>query len=214
MGLAHHGGLETLSHAEALQPRRSPNASSPLRDEDRFRIAASSDQIKDALLRAKPDLICSRIPRAPAGEREIELFQEWRAGRSNFGLIAASPRNLSPRAAPARYRASTGRSPQETWEEVEPIAADVRPRKTRAARAPNAALCCDWRRRYSAAASTIWRAATRSVARRGSVSNSAIAALMVVAGHRRLLWWDANLRVKYDYCAAYAKGRYPECVAE
>jgi hypothetical protein len=105
------------------------------RDEDEIPSSSDlSDQIKDALGRsANLIVVCS--PDTPGSRwvrREIELFQEMGKGDRIFPLlIAGEPEESFPPELRRRriWRDLPDGSREEASEEVEPIAADVRPRK-------------------------------------------------------------------------------------
>ena len=128
--------LEAYRTPKALQSEAFPDRIGHLfRDEDEIPASTDlSDQIKDAL--GKSDyliVICS--PDTPASRwvrREIELFQEMgKSERIIPLLIAGEPEESFPPEL-RRRRVVVPRDDGRTefiWEEVEPVAADVRPRK-------------------------------------------------------------------------------------
>jgi hypothetical protein len=128
--------LETYRTPKALVAESFPPRIGHLfRDEDEIPASHDlTDQIKDALLRSD-NLIVICSPDTPGSRwvrREIELFQELGKGDRIFPvLIAGEPEESFPRELLRRRvaRDLPDGSREETWEEVEPIAADVRPRK-------------------------------------------------------------------------------------
>ena len=105
---------------------------------------------------------------------------------------------------------------EEAWEEVEPIAADVRPRKDESgARTERRALL-----RLAAAllGCRFDDLARRDEERRKATLRQqlgAAAALLAVVSIGGLWWWDANLHVKTQYCAAYGeRWAAPYCIGE
>ncbi len=189
------------------------------RDEDEIPASSDlSDQIKEALARSDYLIvICS--PDTPGSRwvrREIELFQEMGKGERIIPLLIAGEPDESFPAELRRRRVAREGAEGPEWEEVEPIAADVRRRgDERGARTERCALLrlaaallgCrydDLARRDDARRRAIWRA--RALA--------AACVLLGVAGGG-VWWWDAYWRVKTEYCANYAE-RFgvPECVGE
>ena len=128
--------LEAYRTPKALQWEAFPNRIGRLfRDEDEIPASSDlSDQIKDALARSDfLIVVCS--PDTPASRwvrREIELFQELgKSERIIPLLIAGEPDKSFPPELRWRYVAvpRADGSTDFEWEEVEPVAADVRPRK-------------------------------------------------------------------------------------
>src|SRR5215471_982233 len=104
------------------------------RDEDE--IPASSDlndQIKQALTASRfLIVVCSRAtPQSRWVAREIEIFHELgRGGRVLALLVDGEPNEAFPPILRERWRITDGAdgTPHKTIEEIEPLAADVRPR--------------------------------------------------------------------------------------
>lgn len=127
--------LETYRTPKPLRARAYPASLGHLfRDEDEIPASSDlSDKIKEAL--AKSDhliVVCS--PDTPGSRwvrREIELFQEMGKGERIIPLlIAGEPEESFPpelRRRRIETRRADGRI-EESFEEIEPIAADVRPR--------------------------------------------------------------------------------------
>jgi len=127
--------LESYRTPKALQREAFPDRIGHLfRDEDEIPASTDlSDQIKDAL--GKSDyliVICS--PDTPASRwvrHEIELFQEMGKSERIIPLLIAGEPNESFPPELRRRRVVVPRDDGGTdfvWEEVEPVAADVRPR--------------------------------------------------------------------------------------
>jgi MTH538 TIR-like domain (DUF1863) len=215
--------LETYRTPKALQREAFPDRIGHLfRDEDEIPASTDlSDQIKDAL--GKSDfliVVCS--PDTPASRwvcREIELFQEMGKSERIFPLlIAGEPEDSFPPELLRRrvWRDKPDGSREEIWEEIEPIAADVRPRKDeRQSRTERRALL-----RLAAAllGCRFDDLARRDEERRKKQLRQQLGAgtaLLTAASIGGLWWWDANLRIKTQYCANYAeRWGVPECVGE
>jgi hypothetical protein len=128
--------LETYRTPKALQAEAFPARIGHLfRDEDEIPASDDlSDQIKEALRRSD-NLIVVCSPDTPGSRwvgREIELFQEMGKGDRIFPLlIAGEPDDSFPPVLRRRriWRDLPDGRREESWEEIEPIAADVRPRK-------------------------------------------------------------------------------------
>jgi YD repeat-containing protein len=215
--------LETYRTPRPLQAEAFPARIGRLfRDEDEIPASRDlSDQIKDALLRSD-NLIVICSPDTPGSRwvrREIELFHEMGKSERIFPLlIAGEPEESFPPELLRRriWRDLPDGSRQEDWEEVEPIAADVRPRKDESpARTERRALL-----RLAAAllGCRFDDLARRDEERRKAERRrqlGAAAMLLVLAGLSGLWWWDANLRVKTQYCAAYIeRWATPFCAGE
>ena len=215
--------LEAYRTPKALQSEAFPDRIGHLfRDEDEIPASTDlSDQIKDAL--GKSDyliVICS--PDTPASRwvrREIELFQEMgKSERIIPLLIAGEPEESFPPEL-RRRRVVVPRDDGRTdfiWEEVEPVAADVRPRKDESrAKTERRALM-----RLAAAllGCRFDDLARRDEERRKKQLQQQLgtgAALLTIAALGGLWWWDANLRVHTQYCAAYGeRWAAPFCVGE
>ena len=182
------------------------------RDEDEVPSSHDlSDEIKNALARSD-NLIVVCSPDTPASRwvwREIQLFQEMGKGDRILPLlIAGEPDGSFPRELRQR-RVVTSRpdgGEDVRIEEIEPIAADVRPRKDESRakterrallRLAAALLGC----RYD-------DLARREDERRKARLRQQLAAPAIslgVASVGGVWWWDANLRVKTEYCAAYGE---------
>jgi hypothetical protein len=127
--------LETYRTPKALRVSALPERVGRLfRDEDEIPASSDlSDQIKDALKRSD-NLIVICTPDTPASlwvRREIELFQEMGKGDRVIPLLIAGEPNESFPPELRRRRIEQRRDDgtlQVTFEEIEPIAADVRPR--------------------------------------------------------------------------------------
>jgi len=210
--------LETYRTPAPLKREAFPDRIGHLfRDEDEIPASSDlSDQIKEALARSDYLIVvCS--PDTPGSRwvrREIELFQELGKGERIIPLLIAGEPDESFPPELRRRRAEGPEGP--AWEEVEPIAADVRRRGDEsAARTERRALLrlaavllgCrydDLARRDDERRRAIWRA--RALA---------AACVLLGAAGGGVWWWDAYRRVKTEYCAAYAE-RFgvPECVGE
>jgi hypothetical protein len=192
------------------------------RDEDEIPASNDlSDQIKDALGRSD-NLIVVCSPDTPGSRwvrREIELFQEIGKGDRIFPLlIAGEPEESFPPELLRRrkWRDLPDGGRQETSEEIEPNAADVRPRKDESRARTE-------RRGLLRLAAALLGCRFDDLARRDEERRKArlrkqlgaAATLLAVAGIGGLWWWDANLRVKTQYCAAYGeRWAAPSCIAE
>ena len=165
-------------------------------------------------------VICS--PDTPAScwvRREIELFQEMGKGDRVIPLlIAGEPEEPYP---PELRRRRIDRKREDgtvelEFEEVEPIAADVRRRKDERKSKTE-------RRALLRLAATLLGCRFDDLARRDEERRkaqlrqqlAAAAAVLVVAGLGGLWWWDANLRIHTLYCANYGeRWAVPFCVGE
>ena len=204
--------------AEAFPPR----IGHLFRDEDEIPASQDlSDQIKEALVHSD-NLIVICSPDTPSSRwvrREIELFQEMgRSDRIFPVLIAGEPEQCFP---PELLRRRISRempdgSREETWEEIEPIAADVRPRRDESRARTE-------RRAVLRLAAALLGCRFDDLARRDDERRKAqlrrqlgvAAALLAIAGIGGLWWWDANLRVKTQYCAGHGeRWAAPFCVGE
>ena len=213
--------LETFRTPKALRLEAFPDRLAHLfRDEDEIPASSDlSDQIKDALAHSD-HLIVVCSPDTPGSRwvrREIELFQEMGRGDRIIPLLIAGEPDESFPPELRRRRVAT-RHPDGTtdvaWHEIEPIAADVRPRKDERAsrteqravlRLAAALLGC----RYDDLAR---RDAER---RRASLRNQLATGtvLLLAAALGGAWWWDANLRMKTSYCANYGeRWAVPFCI--
>jgi hypothetical protein len=128
--------LETFRTPKPLVSQAYPARIAHLfRDEDEIPASTDlSDQIKQALARSE-NLIVVCSPDTPASRwvrREIELFQEMGKGDRIFPLlIAGEPDEAFPQELRRRrvWRDLPDGGREDAWDEIEPIAADVRPRK-------------------------------------------------------------------------------------
>ena len=200
--------LETYRTPKALRAEAFPDRIGTLfRDEDEIPASSDlSDQIKDAL-RHSDFLIVVCSPDTPGSQwvrREIELFQEMGKGDRILPLlIAGEPEESFPPELRRRLVERTGPDGaiEKVWEEIEPIAADVRPRNDeRQSKTQHRALL-----RLSAAllGCRYDDLARRDAERRSALWRARIAAALVVAavgGGGGLWWWDANLRIKTEHC--------------
>jgi MTH538 TIR-like domain (DUF1863) len=215
--------LETYRTPKALQREAFPDRIGHLfRDEDEIPASSDlSDQIKDALARSD-HLIVVCSPDTPASRwvrREIELFQEMGKGERIIPLlIAGEPDESFPPELRRRRiaRAGDDGTAEVTFEEIEPIAADVRPRgDERRARTERRALL-----RFAAA---LLGCRFDDLARRDEERAKAqlrqrlgaAAAVLMAAGLGGAWYWDAHFRVKTSYCANYGeRWGAPYCVGE
>ncbi len=213
--------LEAYRTPKALREQAFPERIEHLfRDEDEIPASNDlSDQIRDALTRSNYLIVvCS--PDTPGSRwvrREIELFQEMGKGDRIIPLLIAGEPDDSFPPELRRRRVSSFKddgSSEHIWEEVEPIAADVRPRADeRKSKTEHRALL-----RLAAAllGCRFDDLARRDEERRKAQLRQqlgAAAALLSAACLGGLWWWDANLRIHTQYCAAYAeKWGAPECV--
>jgi hypothetical protein len=215
--------LETYRTPKALQGEAFPDRIGHLfRDEDEIPASTDlSDQIKDALARSDYLIVvCS--PDTPASRwvrREIELFQEMgKSDRIMPLLIAGEPEESFPPEL-RRRRVAVVREDGGTdfvWEEVEPVAADVRPRKDESKGKTE-------RRALLRLAAALLGCRFDDLARRDEERRRAKlrrqlgvgAAGAALAGLGGLWWWDANVRLRSVYCSAYAE-RFgvPQCVGQ
>ena len=215
--------LETYRTPKPLQALAFPARVGHLfRDEDEIPSSSDlSDQIKDALSRSD-NLIVVCSPDTPGSRwvgREIELFQEMGKGDRILPLlIAGEPDEAFP---PGLKRRRVDRhrpdgTCETVWEEFEPVAADIRPRN-------DESRIKTERRAVLRLASALLGCRFDDLARRDDERRraklrqklGATAAAMGVAGIGGFWWWDANLRVKTQVCAAYG-GRWavPYCIGE
>ncbi len=133
--------LETYRTPRALRKEGFPErVGTVFRDEDEIPASDDlNDQIRQALTRSDTlVVVCSPdTPQSRWVRREITLFQEMGKGDKIFPLlIAGEPRDSYP---PELLRRRIARelpdgTTAETEEEVEPVGADVRPRKDESAR--------------------------------------------------------------------------------
>lgn len=213
--------LETYRTAKALQAQAYPDRIAHLfRDEDEIPACSDlSEQIKDALKKSD-NLIVVCSPDTPASRwvrREIELFQEMGKGDRVIPLlIAGEPEESYPPELRRRRIERRGEDGTVEVEEIEPIAADVRPRKDERKQRTE-------RRALLRLAATLLGCRFDDLARRDEERRRAtlrnrigtLAAAMIAAASAGLWWWDANLRVHTHYCANYAeRWGAPECVGE
>ena len=129
------GALETYRTPKTAQGEGVPDRVGQIFREDDGNVGPRdiSDQIKDVLSRSD-NLIVICSPETPASRwvrREIELFQEMGKDDRIFPvLIAGEPDESFP--PELRRRRIKSARPElgeaEAWEEVEPVAADLRPR--------------------------------------------------------------------------------------
>lgn len=215
--------LEAYRTPKALQLEAFPDRIGRLfRDEDEIPASTDlSDQIKDALARSDfLVVVCS--PDTPASRwvrREIELFQEMGKSERIIPLLIAGEPDESFPPELRRRRIAVPRADGSTdlvWEEVEPVAADVRPRKDEPKSKTE-------RRALMRLAAALLGCKFDDLARRDEETRkkklrrqlAAAAALLGVAGVGGLWWWDVNLRVKTQYCANYGeRWAAPFCVGE
>ena len=215
--------LEAYRTPKALQREAFPGRIGHLfRDDDEIPASTDlSDQIKEALARSDfLIVVCS--PDTPGSRwvrREIELFQEMGKSERIIPLLIAGEPDESFPAELRRRRAAVARadgSADFVWEEIEPVAADVRPRKDESKGKTE-------RRAVMRLAAALLGCRFDDLARRDDERRKArlrrqlgaAAALLCVAVIGGLWWWDANLRVKTQYCAAYGERRAaPFCVGD
>jgi CTP:molybdopterin cytidylyltransferase MocA len=215
--------LEAYRTPKVLQREAFPDRIGHLfRDEDEIPASTDlSDQIKDALVRSDfLIVVCS--PDTPASRwvcREIELFQELGKGERIIPLLIAGEPDKSFPPELRRRSVAVPRPDGSTdfaWEEIEPVAADVRPRNDEAKSKTE-------RRALLRLAAALLGCRFDDLARRDEERRkaklrrqfAAAAALMSVAGIGGLWWWDANLRVKAQDCASYGeRWAVPFCVGE
>ncbi len=213
--------LETYRPPKPLLREAFPDRLGHLfRDEDEIPASSDlSDQIKDAL--AHSDyliVVCS--PDTPGSRwvsREIELFQDMGKGDRIIPLLIAGEPDESFPPELRRRRVVHPRpdgTSETVWEEVEPIAADLRPRtderesrteRRAVLRLAAALLGC----RYDDLARR------DDERRRAALRNrlATAAGLLLVAATGGGWWWNANLRVKTEYCANYGeRWAVPFCV--
>ena len=215
--------LETYRTPKALQAEAFPARIGHLfRDEDEIPASNDlSDQIKEALTRSDNLIvICSPdTPNSRWVKREIELFQEMGKGDRIFPLlIAGEPDESFPPELRRRriWRDLPDGGREETWEEIEPIAADVRPRKDESKSKTE-------RRAFLRLAAALLGCKFDDLARRDEERRraklrqqlSAAAVLVVAVLGGGLWWWDQNLRIHTHYCANYGeRWAAPFCVGE
>jgi hypothetical protein len=213
--------LETFRTPKALQAEGFPDRIGTLfRDEDEIPASSDlSDQIKQALARSDfLIVICS--PDTPSSRwvrREIELFQELGKGERILAvLIAGEPDESFPPELRRRRVARTrpdGES-ESVWEEVEPIAADVRPRsderrslteRRALLRLTSTLLGC----RFDDLARRDEQRRRAALRVRASMAAAALGA--ICAGS--VWYWDAFVRIKTEHCASIAeRWGVPSCV--
>ena len=190
------------------------------RDEDEIPASSDlSDQIKNALSQsAFLIVVCS--PDTPGSRwvrREIQLFQEMgRGGQIIPLLIAGEPEESFP---PELLRRrvmvpqSNGESSPE-WQDVEPIAADVRPRSDEGAKSIE-------HRAVLRLAAALLRCrfddlAQRELEQRRHLAHKRLAvagACCAIVATWGAWWWDAHWRIKVAYCSNYAlRWEMPSCV--
>jgi hypothetical protein len=212
--------LEAYRTPKALRREAFPDRIGHLfRDEDEIPASTDlTDQIKDALARSDfLIVVCS--PDTPASRwvrREIELFQELGKGDRIIPLlIAGEPDQSFPPELRRRVATPSADSADEAgWKEIEPVAGDVRPRKDESkAKTERRALL-----RLAAAllGCRFDDLARRDEERRKAALRQklgALAAVLAVAAVAGAWWWDANLRVKTQYCAGYGeRWAVPFCI--
>ena len=215
--------LETYRTPKVLQAQAYPAGVGRLfRDEDEIPASSDlSDQIKDALKRSE-NLIVVCSPDTPASRwvrREIELFQEMGKGDQVIPLlIAGVPEESYPPELRRRRveRRSDDGTVEVEFEEIEPIAADVRPRKDERKSKTE-------RRALLRLAATLLGCRFDDLARRDEERRKAelrqqiagAGAVLAAAACVGLWWWDANIRIHTQYCANYVeRWGVPACVRE
>jgi hypothetical protein len=213
--------LETYRTPKPLQREAFPDRLGHLfRDEDEIPASSDlSDQIKDALARSD-HLIVVCSPDTPGSRwvrREIELFQEMGKGDRIIPLLIAGEPDESFAPELRRRRTAVPQSdgsPTFIWEEVEPVAADVRQRAGEPARRTE-------RRAVLRLAASLLGCRYDDLARRDEERQratlrrrlSVAAAVLILAMGGGTWWWDAKLRVKTEYCANYGeRWAVPLCV--
>jgi hypothetical protein len=182
------------------------------RDEDEGSAASDlSEQIKEAL-RASDHLIVICSPDTPGSRwvsQEIEFFQSLGKGDRIIPLlIAGEPDESFPEA--LRRRRVVAHGPdgvyEVAWQKIEPVAADVRPRRDESSRRTEhravlrlaaALLGC----RYDDLAQREAERARALMRNRLIVAASLIGAALLGA----LWWWNTQLRVNSVYCANYGE---------
>jgi MTH538 TIR-like domain (DUF1863)/PDZ domain len=215
--------LEAYRTPKALQREAFPDRIGRLfRDDDEIPASTDlSDQIKDALARSDfLIVVCS--PDTPGSRwvrREIELFQEMGKSERIIPLLIAGEPDESFPPELRRRRIAVPRANGSTdfvWDEVEPVAADVRPRKDEGKSRTE-------RRAILRLAAALLGCRFDDLARRDEERRkaklrqqlAAAAALLSFALIGGLWWWDANMRVKTQYCASHGeRWAAPFCVGE
>ena len=192
------------------------------RDEDEIPSSHDlSDEIRSALSRSD-NLIVICSPDTPASRwvrREIQFFQEMGKGDRILPLlIAGEPDEFLPEEL-RRRRVVTLRpdgGEEVSFEEVEPVAADVRARKDEPKSTTE-------RRALLRLAASLLGCRYDDLARRDEERRKqerrryfAVASIAsLVAAGAASWWWDANLRVHNQYCAAYGeRWAVPFCIGE
>ena len=215
--------LETFQVPKALQKQGYPIRLGRLyRDEDEVPASADlSDQIKQSLAHSSLLIVvCSPdTPHSKWVRREIALFQEMGKGDRIIPLlVAGEPEELFP---PDLLRRRAERklpdgTTEEYWEEFEPIAADVRPRKHE----PYSRTFRRAKLRLAAAILGVTyddlyqREHEREKANLRRIAASA-AALLLAAGVGGALYWNTYLRTQMLYCSNYGeRWGVPFCVGE
>ena len=205
--------LEAFRTPKSLQRQGYPDRLGIVfRDEDEIPASTDlTDQIQQAL--SHSDLlvvICSAdTPHSRWVRREIELFQSQGKGDKIVPLlISGDPDNSFPHELLRRQSERTlpNGTVETYWEEMEPVAADVRPREGESPSATEdravlriaaAALGC----RYDDLAQ---REAHQRRARQRTIGAISAALFAVIAG-AGLWYWDSHLRLKTELFANYSE---------
>ena len=201
--------LETYQTPKPLQRQGYPARLGRLyRDEDEVPASADlSDQIRQSLAHSSLLIVvCSPdTPRSKWVRREITLFQEMGKGDRIIPLLVAGEPDQSFPPELLRRRAERTLPDGRTgtyWEEFEPIAADVRPRKDES----NAKTFRRAKLRLAAAILGVTyddlyqREHEREKAHQRTLAGAAAAFLLVITGGG-LWYWDTYLKIKIQYCA-------------